>query len=894
MSYSLDKILLYPCRDLVLREVTNTIPLELPHIHSFLVCKQLLGIKLLTIVHRLKKMYTFKYNINHIHFESRHKTWISAYSSFNKRSNSNYLTDHTSFILLKNLKKNDGKFRYLLKNIIAKENFLLYAYKTMVIIPNYIIDLNFKDKTLTKGIHIKWFINLGKVLKNEKFSWNWSREIYTKQSFKKNRSLNVNSYKNKIVQKAIYLVLLEIYENKLQYFSTHLHGHRPSKNRHSALHEIKFGWQAMNWYLKFDLKRAFYSLKQTPLIKLLKVNTHDKALFSLLRKIFQVKVPSKEKENFFYPKNYSLYNNFLTLFLSQVYLSPLDNYAKNLSKKYSTGKKSFKNCDSGKLTILMKKKIMLPLLHNLNAQSELTQLNHLKNLSLSCTGSYVKIKYIRYANDFIFGMLSNKKWALKCCNSITSFIQHHFFRGITSAKTRLINIFHDSIHFLSCRIHCTKKEYAFFQDSGFEKKRRISRKIKKNKKIILNRNLKKSADNIWHLYQSSPGIFLSGMVFPLQNKNFVWMKKKVLAILKLNRRKGIRELSKFLMNETTDKNTKILSRQLLGDLQPYENCRKSWKIAPEIKNSVQWSKSYTIDLIKWYYGNTLFIHRHKTPYLIKKLREKFRCLIWPFKTPRLIALPLDINWNSINDKNKITHLANIIVFLAANQLRFDKKLTASEIMRLGIKEATVTFRNKTKSYLCKPFINADLRHIYHQLKKSDIVQKNRMKVNTKKSLVLYEDYRIIQLFSNMAASILNYFSCCDNFSKVKSIVYYFVRLSLATTIMQKHKMSSTYQVFKEYGENVRIKHPWEKKYIINFLTKNEIYNWPKGYRKKNKSKTRTSLFENINGLLTPVANLSGLQKNNSTLIISNFISVISVEKYERSRLCWMCAKRCSL
>lgn len=109
--------------------------------------------------------------------------------------------------------------------------------------------------------------------------------------------------------------------------------------------------------------------------------------------------------------------------------------------------------------------------------------------------------------------------------------------------------------------------------------------------------------------------------------------------------------------------------------------------------------------------------------------------------------------------------------------------------------------------MCKPVINADITHIYHQLKKSEIIQKSRMKVNTKKSLVLFEDYKIIQLFSNVAVSILNYFSCCDNFSKVKSIVYYFIRLSLATTIMQKHKMSSTYQVFKEYGENVQIKHP---------------------------------------------------------------------------------------
>jgi Type II intron maturase len=797
--------------------------------------------------------------------------------------------------LLKNLKKNNGRFRYLLKNVIAKESFLLYAYKTMAIIPNYTIDLDFKDKTLTKGVNIKWFVNLSETLKNEKFSWNCSREIYTRQNFENSKSLNIDSYKNKIVQKAIYLVLLEIYENRLHYFSTHSHGYRPSKNRHSALHEIKFGWQAINWYLKFDLKKAFYSLKQKTLIKLLKVNIYDKALFSLLHKIFQVKVLSKEKKELFYPKNYSPYNNLLTLFLSQIYLSPLDNYAKNLSKEYSIGKKFFGNCISSKLTILIKKRIIPSLSNDLNTQPRQTEPSCLKNLRLSYMGIYAKIKHIRYANAYIFGILSNKKWAVKCYNNITSFIQHHFFREIALAETRLINVFHDSIHFLSCRIYCTKKEYApFFQSVGLEKKHRIHRKIKIKNKIILNKNLKKSADNIWHLYQNNPYVFLSAIVFPLQNKNFAWMKKKMLAILKLNRRKGIRELSKFLMNEMTDKHTKMLSRQLLGDSKTSKNFEKFCTKTSKRRNLAQCSKNYIIDFIKWYYGDTLFINKHKTSYLIRKLREKFHNLIWPPKMPRLIALPPDINWNSIHDKNKITHLASIIVFLTTNQQRFDKKLIVSEVAELEIKKATTTFIDKTKPYLCQPIINADLTHIYHQLKKNEIVQKNRMKVNTKKSLILYEDYKIIQLFSNAAASILNYFSCCDNFSKVKSIVYYFVRLSLATTIMQKHKMSSTYQVFKEYGENVRIKHPWEKKYIVHFLTKNEIYNWPKGYRKKNKSKTHVSLFENINSLLKPTVNLAAVQNNRSTLVISNFVDAIPVKRYKRSHLCWMCAKKYSL
>jgi hypothetical protein len=88
------------------------------------------------------------------------------------------------------------------------------------------------------------------------------------------------------------------------------------------------------------------------------------------------------------------------------------------------------------------------------------------------------------------------------------------------------------------------------------------------------------------------------MVFPSQNKNFAWMRKKGLAILKLNRRKGIRELSKFLMNETADKNTKMLSKQLLSDSQPRKSLERSCKSAPKTESSAQCSKNYIIDLIK--------------------------------------------------------------------------------------------------------------------------------------------------------------------------------------------------------------------------------------------------------------------------------------------------------
>lgn len=109
-------------------------------------------------------MNILQYNIANRCFESRPhclKAVVIKYflkKSFfiaPKRSYSNNLESQTPFLLLKNLRKNNGKFRYLLKNIIAEKLFLIYAYKTMFIIPNYFIHLDFTDKIILKGVNVK-------------------------------------------------------------------------------------------------------------------------------------------------------------------------------------------------------------------------------------------------------------------------------------------------------------------------------------------------------------------------------------------------------------------------------------------------------------------------------------------------------------------------------------------------------------------------------------------------------------------------------------------------------------------------------------------------------------------------------------------------------------------
>jgi hypothetical protein len=109
-------------------------------------------------------MYFLAHNINNLYSELKRRILLANYTQdfFKKyyfvtfkRNNSNGLNNQAPFLLLKNLKKNNGKFKYLLKRIIAETFFLLYAYKTIITIPNYLTQFDLVYKTITEEINVK-------------------------------------------------------------------------------------------------------------------------------------------------------------------------------------------------------------------------------------------------------------------------------------------------------------------------------------------------------------------------------------------------------------------------------------------------------------------------------------------------------------------------------------------------------------------------------------------------------------------------------------------------------------------------------------------------------------------------------------------------------------------
>ena len=151
-----------------------------------------------------------------------------------------------SFFILNNIRKENNKFRFLLKNIVANPIFLIYSYKTIINNTNNMTPFELINNITLRKINIHWFFKTSQLIKNSKFKWSYNFNKHVSR-----KTTELECIKNKTIQKAIYLVLSHLYENKLNYFSVNSYGFSIKKNSHSALHKIKFDWHGINWYLEF-------------------------------------------------------------------------------------------------------------------------------------------------------------------------------------------------------------------------------------------------------------------------------------------------------------------------------------------------------------------------------------------------------------------------------------------------------------------------------------------------------------------------------------------------------------------------------------------------------------------------------------------------------------------
>jgi retron-type reverse transcriptase len=159
--------------------------------------------------------------------------------------------------------------RSKLIHVIAHPSVLLQAYEAIKSKPGGMTK-GISSKTLD-GISMNWILATSKQLLAGKYKFGVARRIMIPKCGKKNkkldkRPLTISSPREKVVQKAIHLVLKELFE---PIFLDTSHGFRPGRSCLTALKMIDQHFRNAKWIIEADLTKCFDRIPHNNLLAVL-------------------------------------------------------------------------------------------------------------------------------------------------------------------------------------------------------------------------------------------------------------------------------------------------------------------------------------------------------------------------------------------------------------------------------------------------------------------------------------------------------------------------------------------------------------------------------------------------------------------------------------------------
>ena len=239
---------------------------------------------------------------------------------------------------------------------------------------------------------------------------------------------------DKLVQSAIKILLEQIYE---QVFSEHSHGFRPNKSCHTALESVQKTWTAMKWFVEFDIKGCFDNISHLKLMEILSKRISDKKFLKLIH-LF-LKAGYMEDWKYGHTYSGSPQGGIISPILANIYLHELDEYIKGKISNFNVGNNRPQNPEytrlSRKIRTIRKKCNEQSSIELKNELRELTEILRKTSVGIEKTDAYKRLRYCRYADDFIVGIIGSFNDAKLMLHSITQFLNQELLLETSDDKT---------------------------------------------------------------------------------------------------------------------------------------------------------------------------------------------------------------------------------------------------------------------------------------------------------------------------------------------------------------------------------------------------------------------------------------------------------------------------
>ncbi len=373
-------------------------------------------------------------------------------------------------IVLEALRKlgENGKPLERIYRQLYNENLYLAAYAKL-----YRNDGALTRGTLDETIDGMNLIRIRKIIEEmscERFRFTPARRVWIDKKNGKQRPLGIPNFQDKLVQEVIRGLLDAFYE---PHFSDNSHGFRPTRGCHTALAKIRQQFKGIAWYIEGDIEGCFDNIDHMILMDILSRNIHDNRLLKLIEQGLKAGVV----EDWKYHQTYSgtPQGGILSPLLANIYLNELDQFVDTeLLPKWNRGEKRKRS----------------PLIRNyeyrIRQAKERQDLNEVQRLIKERRQhpymdvqdpDYRRLKYVRYADDFIFGFAGSRAEALEIKNVIGQFLKQHLHLTLSNEKTLITQARQERALFLGYHLSTHQENTKLYNDAPSDKRRYKRRSI---------------------------------------------------------------------------------------------------------------------------------------------------------------------------------------------------------------------------------------------------------------------------------------------------------------------------------------------------------------------------------------------------------------------------------